>query len=41
MLATGDTTLVDPATGGPYPTARPLFLDQDAGPALVGSGTCG
>jgi hypothetical protein len=40
MIATGDTRLLDPLTGGPYPTARPLFLHQDAGPALRGNGTC-
>jgi hypothetical protein len=40
LIATGDTRLTDPATGAPYPTARPLFLRQNAGPALRGSGTC-
>jgi hypothetical protein len=41
LVATGDTRLTDPATGQPYPTARPLFVRQDAGPALRGSGSCG
>jgi hypothetical protein len=40
LIATGDTRLTDPATGGPYPTARPLFLRQNGGPRLIGSGTC-
>jgi len=41
VIATGDTRLSDPTTGGPYPTSRPLFIRQDSGPALRGSGTCG
>jgi len=41
LIATGDTRLSDPTTGGPLPTARPLFLRQNAGPALIGSGGCG
>jgi hypothetical protein len=40
LIATGDTRLTDPATGGTYPTARPLFLRQNGGPRLIGSGTC-
>jgi hypothetical protein len=40
LIATGDTRLIDPATGAPFPTARPLFLRQNAGPALRGTGTC-
>ncbi len=40
LIATGDTRLTDPATGGPYPTARPLFLRQNGGPRLIGAGTC-
>jgi hypothetical protein len=40
LIATGDTRLTDPATGGPYPTARPLFIRQNGGPRLIGSGTC-
>src|SRR5207244_8353327 len=40
LIATGDTMLTDPATGGPYPTARPLFLRQNSGPALRGTNTC-
>jgi len=31
--------LTDPATGAPLPTARPLFIHQDAGPSLTG-GSC-
>jgi len=41
LIATGDTRLTDPTTGGPLPTARPLFLRQNGGPALRGKGTCG
>jgi hypothetical protein len=41
LIATGDTLLTDPTTGGPYPTARPLFLRQTGGPRLIGTGTCG
>jgi len=40
LIATGDTRLVDPTTGGPLPTARPLFLRQNGGPRLIGTGTC-
>jgi hypothetical protein len=40
LIATGDTRLMDPTTGAPYPTARPLFVHQDGGPALIGSGAC-
>jgi len=40
LIATGDTRLVDPTTGGPLPTARPLFLRQNGGPRLIGSGSC-
>jgi hypothetical protein len=40
LIATGDTRLTDPTTGGPLPTARPLFLRQNGGPALRGKGTC-
>jgi hypothetical protein len=40
MVATGDTRLKDPTTGADYPTSRPLFVKQDAGPKLRGSGTC-
>jgi hypothetical protein len=40
LIATGDTRLTDPATGGTYPTARPLFLRQNGGPRLIGNGSC-
>jgi hypothetical protein len=36
MIATGDTTRVDPVTGGPLPTARPLFTVQNHGLSLTG-----
>jgi hypothetical protein len=40
LIATGDTLLKDPTTGGPLPTARPLFLRQNAGARLIGTGNC-
>jgi hypothetical protein len=40
LIASGDTRLMDPTTGAPYPTARPLFVRQNGGPALIGNGTC-
>jgi hypothetical protein len=40
IIASGDTKLLDPTTGAPYPTARPLFVRQNAGPALYGSKSC-
>jgi len=40
LVATGDTKITDPTTGAPYPTARPLFIRQNAGPRLIGSGNC-
>jgi hypothetical protein len=36
LIATGDTTMEDPVTGGPLPTARPLFTKQDSGKSLTG-----
>jgi hypothetical protein len=36
MIATGDTTKVDPVTGGQLPTARPLFTVQNAGIGIYG-----
>jgi hypothetical protein len=36
LIATGDTTRKDPTTGGPLPTARPLFTVQDSGRSLTG-----
>ena len=40
LIATGDTLLKDPTTGSTYPTARPLFIRQNGGPRLIGSGNC-
>ena len=40
VIATGDTMLTDPTTGAEYPTSRPLFIRQNGGPKLVGSGSC-
>jgi hypothetical protein len=36
LIATGDTTRKDPITGGPLPTARPLFTVQNSGRSLTG-----
>jgi hypothetical protein len=41
IIATGDTKQLDPTTGAPYPTARPLFVRQNRGPALLGNNSCG
>jgi hypothetical protein len=40
LIAVSDTRLTDPATGSPLPTARPLFIRQDAGPSLTNQGPC-
>jgi hypothetical protein len=40
LIATGDTRLTDPTTAGPLPTARPLFIRQNGGPRLIGTGSC-
>jgi hypothetical protein len=39
-VATGDTTQMDPVTGGERPTSLPLFVRQTSGPRLVGPGDC-
>jgi hypothetical protein len=41
FIATGDTRILDPTTGAPLPTARPLFIKQNRGPALYGNNSCG
>ena len=41
FIATGDTKILDPTTGAPYPTSRPLFMKQNQGPALYGTRSCG
>ena len=40
MIATGDVTQPDPATGQPRQTSLPLFVRQNSGSGLFG-GTCG
>jgi hypothetical protein len=40
QIASGDITYKDPTSGGELPTSRPIFLRQDAGPRLRGSGDC-
>jgi hypothetical protein len=39
-IASGETTIKDALTGGELPTSRPIFLRQDSGPRLRGSGDC-
>ena len=40
LIATGDTMLKDEDNGSELPTSRPVFIAQNAGPALVGNGSC-
>ena len=40
IIATGDTTLLDPITHMPSPTSHPLFLRQNGGTGLFGK-PCG
>jgi hypothetical protein len=40
LVASGDTTQPNPVTGGPRPTALPILIRQNSGPALVGKGSC-
>ena len=40
MIATGDTTLLDPITHQESPTSHPLFVHQDSGTSLTGK-QCG
>jgi hypothetical protein len=40
LIASGDTMLVDPLTGAQLPTARPIYIHQNAGPSLIGKGSC-
>jgi len=35
IIATSDTMLTDLATGGPLPTSRPLYMEQDSGRSLT------
>jgi hypothetical protein len=39
IIAASDTMQTDPATGGPLPTSRPLYLEQNSGRSLTG-GDC-
>jgi hypothetical protein len=41
VIATGDATGTDPATGMPLPVSLPLFIRQNKGMPLVGSRPCG
>jgi hypothetical protein len=40
IIGTGDTTTKDPLTGGERNVALPLFIRQNSGPALRGTGDC-
>jgi hypothetical protein len=43
IIASGDTTTKDPATGNELPTSRPIFIRQSSGPPLftgTGTGDC-
>jgi hypothetical protein len=40
IIASGDTTMKDPATGNELPTSRPIFIRQSSGePLYTGTGT--
>src|SRR5439155_14969032 len=39
LIASGDTTKPNPITGGPRPTALPILIRQNSGPALFGRGS--
>ncbi|MFL5342142.1 MAG: hypothetical protein ACJ8F7_18505, partial [Gemmataceae bacterium] len=36
IIASGDTMLKDPISGGELPTSRPIFIGQSAGTSLTG-----
>src|SRR3989440_10627982 len=36
VIASGDTTVADPVTGGPRATSLPVFIRQTRGPGLAG-----
>jgi hypothetical protein len=40
IIASGDTTQMDPVTGQPRAWSLPLFMHQDAGPSLIAGRTC-
>jgi hypothetical protein len=40
IIGSGDTTTKDPLTGGERQVALPLFMRQNSGPALRGTGDC-
>ena len=40
IVATADTTLKDPTTGGSSPWAQPLFIRQASGPSLTTGRPC-
>jgi hypothetical protein len=40
IIGSGDTTSLDPVSGGPRNIALPLFMHQNSGPSLRGGGDC-
>jgi hypothetical protein len=40
MIATGDTEMPDPTTGGPLPISLPLFIHQTGGRSLTSTHSC-
>jgi hypothetical protein len=40
IIASGDTMIKDPVTGGERNVSAPLFIRQATGPRLIGSGNC-
>jgi hypothetical protein len=41
VIASGDTTVADPITGGPRATSLPVFIRQITGPSLTTGKSCG
>jgi hypothetical protein len=41
VIASGDTTVLDPISGGPRATSLPIFLRQISGPSLIAGKSCG
>jgi hypothetical protein len=41
VIASGDTTVMDPITGGPRATSLPIFIRQISGPSLTTGKSCG
>jgi hypothetical protein len=41
VIASGDTTVMDPISGGPRATSLPIFIRQTSGPSLTTGKSCG